>query len=57
MTQIMKYTVSVFYNERFLNFIVCVVFCLDTCAQCACLVPMEAKKGHRISWNWSYRQV
>jgi hypothetical protein len=25
------------------------------CALCACLVPLKARKGHWISWNWSYR--
>ena len=22
---------------------------------CVCLVPIEARRGHQISWNWSYR--
>jgi hypothetical protein len=25
------------------------------CARCACLVPGEARRGHWIPWNWSYR--
>ena len=34
----------------------CVVFaCVCICAPHRCLVP--TRRGHRIPWNWSYRQL
>ena len=34
-------------------------FCLHVCIYIphAFLVPMEVRRGHLISWNWSYRQL
>lgn len=31
----------------------CIV-CMYVCAACLCLVPAEARKGHSVSWDWSY---
>lgn len=26
--------------------------CMCICISCACLVPTEARRGHRVPWNW-----
>lgn len=26
-------------------------------APCGCLVPVEARRGHQIPWNWRYRTL
>ena len=31
--------------------------CIYICAPHACLVTLEARRGHWMSWNWSYRQL
>lgn len=28
--------------------------CIHACEACDCMVPVEAKRGHWILWNWSY---
>lgn len=30
--------------------------CMEVCVLCACLVPVEAKRGRQISWDWCYRE-
>jgi hypothetical protein len=27
---------------------------LPVCAQCMCLTPAEARRGHPVPWSWSY---
>lgn len=27
------------------------------CIPCVCLVPIDIRKGHRISWSWRYRRL
>jgi hypothetical protein len=29
--------------------------CMCICVPCACLVPIEARRGHQILWNWNCR--
>jgi hypothetical protein len=42
----------------FIGVYVCMcVACLHICAPYACLVPREARRGHLILWDWSYRIV
>ena len=26
---------------------------MNACAPCVCLLSVEARRGHRIPWNWS----
>lgn len=33
----------------------CVCFCVHTWAQCA--GPLEVRRGHWITWSWSFRQL
>lgn len=40
----------------FFKKILCVwVFCLHICALCMCLIPQQARRGHLIHIDWSYR--
>lgn len=42
-------------NDFNLNFLLCVwVFCSNAYVSCVCLIPMEVRRGHWMSWDWSY---
>ena len=44
----------IFKNDLF-DYVYMCLACMYICAPCACLVPEEARRGHQIPWNWSYR--
>jgi hypothetical protein len=37
------------------NFMCMYFVCMYMCAPCACLMPMEVRRGLQIHWNWSYK--
>ena len=43
------------YLSLYLNHLQKKLFYACLCMLCACLVPTEARRGHRLPWNWSYR--
>ena len=48
---------NVFYSGIiFVNYNIDKCFaCMYAYTPCACLVPVETRRGHQIPWNWSYR--
>lgn len=42
----------------YLRFYLCACFaCTYIHAPCECPVPMEIRRGHQITWNWSYKKL
>jgi hypothetical protein len=50
-----QYTRWEFFKLLFLFYLSTCFACMNACTLCAYLGPMEARRGHQMPWNWSYK--